>query len=193
MVGPLRVSRSVTIPEGDLKWRFSRSSGPGGQSVNTADSRVELSLDVGTTSALGPVQRARVRERLRRRLVDGVLTVTASEHRSQLRNREAARERLAGILAKALAPPPPKRKGTRPTKGAVERRLAEKRRRGQTKRLRRTGGDDEQAHLDSSRMSLSRPHGGSTIFSPFESGGFPDEGPRRLHLPRDRRHDHRTG
>jgi ribosome-associated protein len=140
--GPLRVSRSVVVPERELKWRFSRSSGPGGQSVNTADSRVELSLDVGTTSALGPVQRARVLERLGRRLVDGVLTVTASEHRSQLRNREAARDRLAGILAKALAPPPPKRKGTRPTKGAVERRLAEKRRRGRTKRLRRTGDDD---------------------------------------------------
>jgi ribosome-associated protein len=140
--GPLRVSRSVVVPERELKWRFSRSSGPGGQSVNTADSRVELSLDVGTTSALGPVQRARVLERLGRRLVDGVLTITASEHRSQLRNREAARDRLAGILAKALAPPPPKRKGTRPTKGAVERRLAEKRRRGRTKRLRRTGDDE---------------------------------------------------
>src|SRR3954453_18465759 len=99
--GPLRVSRSVVVPERELTRRFSRSAGPGGQSVNTADTRVELSLDVGTTSALGPVQRARVRERLRRRLVDGVLTVTASEHRSQLRNREAARERLAGILAKA--------------------------------------------------------------------------------------------
>jgi ribosome-associated protein len=140
--GPLRVSRSVVVPERELKWRFSRSSGPGGQSVNTADTRVELSLDVGTTSALGPVQRARALDGLGRRLVDGVLTVTASEHRSQLRNREAARERLAGILAKALAPPAPKRKGTRPTKGAVERRLAEKRRRGRTKRLRRTGDDD---------------------------------------------------
>jgi ribosome-associated protein len=142
MTGPLRVSRSVIVPKRELKWRFSRSSGPGGQSVNTADSRVELTLDVERTTALGPVQRARALERLRRRLVDGVLTVTASEHRSQLRNREAARERLAGILAKALAAPPPKRKPTRPTKGAVERRLADKRRRGQTKRLRRAGGEE---------------------------------------------------
>ena len=95
MPGPLRVTRSVVIPERELAWRFSRSSGPGGQSVNTADSRVELSLDVASTSALGPVQRARVLERLSRRLVDGVLTVRASEHRSQLRNREAALERDA--------------------------------------------------------------------------------------------------
>jgi ribosome-associated protein len=80
-------------------------------------------------------------ERLADRLVDGVLTVTASEHRSQLRNREAALERLADILAGALAPPPPRRRPTRARRGAVERRLADKRRRGQTKRLRR-GGDD---------------------------------------------------
>jgi ribosome-associated protein len=82
MPGPLRVTRSVVIPERELTWRFSRSSGPGGQSVNTADSRVELSLDVARTSALGPIQRARVLERLSRRLVDGVLIVRASEHRS---------------------------------------------------------------------------------------------------------------
>src|SRR5439155_22615859 len=94
MVGPLRVSRTVVVPERELRWRFSRSSGPGGQSVNTADSRVELSIDVANSTALGPVQRARVMERLSRRLIDGVLTVKASEHRSQLRNREAAVERL---------------------------------------------------------------------------------------------------
>src|SRR3954447_3798621 len=104
MPGPIVVRDGVVVPEHELQWRFSRSSGPGGQSVNTADSRVELSLDLSTTSALGPVQRARVMERLRRRLVDGVLTVTASEQRSQLQNREAARERLAKILASALAP-----------------------------------------------------------------------------------------
>jgi ribosome-associated protein len=141
MVGPLRVTRSVVVPEGELKWRFSRSSGPGGQSVNTADSRVELSLDLTTTTALGPVQRARVLERLSGRLVDGVITVTSSEHRSQLRNREAALERLAGILAEAVAPPPPSRRPTRPGRAAVERRLAAKRRRAQTKRLRRAEDD----------------------------------------------------
>jgi ribosome-associated protein len=83
------------------------------------------------------VQRARVLERLGRRLVDGVLTVAASEHRSQLQNREAALQRMAAILARALAPPPPRRRPTRPTRGSVERRLADKRRRSRTKRLRR--------------------------------------------------------
>jgi ribosome-associated protein len=137
MIGPLRVTRTIVVPERELRWRFSRSSGPGGQSVNTADSRVELSLDVSATSALGPIQRARALERLRDRLVDGVLTVTASEHRSQLQNREAALERMAKILAAALAPPPPRRRPTRPTRGAVERRLTDKKRRAKTKRLRR--------------------------------------------------------
>ena len=144
MTGPLRVTRSVVIPERELAWRFSRSSGPGGQSVNTADSRVELSLDVARTTALGPVQRARVLERLSRRLVDGVLTVKASEHRSQLRNREAALERMAKTLAAALAPPPPRRRPTRPTRGAVERRLVDKKRRARTKRLRRSEPKNEE-------------------------------------------------
>jgi ribosome-associated protein len=138
---PLRVSRSIVVPERELRWRFSHSSGPGGQGVNTADSRVELSLDVANTSALGPIQRKRALERLSRRLVDGVLTVTASEHRSQYRNREAARERLARILAGAVAPPPRQREPTKPSRAAVERRLANKRRRARTKRLRRPDDD----------------------------------------------------
>jgi ribosome-associated protein len=141
VLGPLRVSRSILIPERELRWRFSRSSGPGGQSVNTADSRVELSLDVAQTTALGPVQRSRALERLSGRLIDGVLTVTAQEERSQLRNREAARERLAAILAEAVSPPPRRRRRTRPSRAAVERRLADKRRRAQTKRLRRAGDE----------------------------------------------------
>jgi ribosome-associated protein len=141
MPGPIRVSRSVTIPEHELRWRFSHASGPGGQSVNTADSRVQLSLDLTTTTALGSVQRARALERLAGRLTDGVLTITAQEERSQLRNREAAEERLRSILAEAIAPPPRKRRPTKPTKSAVERRLADKKRRSRTKRLR--GIDDE--------------------------------------------------
>jgi len=140
-MGPLRVSRSVAIPERELRWRFSRASGPGGQSVNTADSRVELSFDVRASHALGPIQRARALDRLSGRLVDGVLTVTAAEHRSQLRNREAARDRLAKTLARALAPPPPKRRPTRPSKAANERRLREKKRRATTKKLRRAEED----------------------------------------------------
>jgi ribosome-associated protein len=141
MVGPLRVSRSVVVPEKELRWRFSRSSGPGGQSVNTADSRVQLSLDLTTTTALGPTQRARALQRLADRLVDGVLTVTAQEERSQLRNREIALERLTAVLAEAIAPPPRKRRPTKPSRRAVERRIAAKKRRGRTKKLRRV--DDE--------------------------------------------------
>ncbi|MBA3764276.1 MAG: aminoacyl-tRNA hydrolase [Actinobacteria bacterium] len=141
MAGPLRVTRSVIVPEGELRWRFSRSSGPGGQSVNTADSRVELSLDVTATIALGPILRVRALDRLANRLVEGVLTVTASEHRSQLRNREAALDRLAELLRAAVAPPPPARRPTKATRGSVERRLADKKRRARTKRMRRADDD----------------------------------------------------
>jgi ribosome-associated protein len=137
MPGSLRVTRSIVVPEKELRWRFSRSSGPGGQSVNTADSRVQLSLDLMTTTALGPVQRARALERLAGRVVDGVLTITAKEERSQLRNREIALERLVEILVAAVAPPPRRRRPTRPSAKAVGRRLAAKKRRGRTKRLRR--------------------------------------------------------
>ncbi len=135
--GPLRIGRSVVIPDGELHWRFSHASGPGGQGVNTADSRVELQLDIARCAGLGPIQRARALERLGPRLVDGVLTVRASARRSQLQNREAARERLVAILATAIAPPPPRRRRTSPTKAATERRLASKRKRAETKRLRR--------------------------------------------------------
>src|SRR5581483_1440163 len=86
VVGPLVVTRQLVIPAHELTWRFSRSSGPGGQSVNTSDTRVELSYDVWESEALSDVQRTRAVERLGDRLVAGVLTVTASEHRSQLRN-----------------------------------------------------------------------------------------------------------
>jgi ribosome-associated protein len=124
-----------------LTWRFSRSSGPGGQGVNTTDSRVELSFDVARSPTLPAHLRARVVARLHRRLVDGVLTVVATEHRSQLRNREAARERLVALLAAALAPDPPPRRATRPTAGSRRRRLDAKTRRGAVKRLR--GRPDE--------------------------------------------------
>ena len=141
MPGDLRLRGALVVPEAELSWRFSRSSGPGGQSVNTTDSRAELSFDVARTTALGPVLKARALERLGDRLVDGVLTVAASEHRSQLQNRRAAEERLTELLVEALAPPPRPRRATRPSKGAVQRRLDQKKRRGQTKRLRRDLGE----------------------------------------------------
>lgn len=126
----------LTIPAGELTERFSRSPGPGGQSVNTSDSRVELVFDVAASTALTDAQRARVLRTLGRRLVDGTLVVTASEHRSQLRNRSAARERLAEQVREALAPPPPPRRATKPTKGSQRRRLEAKRQRSITKNLR---------------------------------------------------------
>ncbi|MGH3483953.1 MAG: alternative ribosome rescue aminoacyl-tRNA hydrolase ArfB [Nocardioidaceae bacterium] len=131
----------ITVPADELSWRFSRASGPGGQSVNTADSRVELSYDVARSRALSEPQRARAMSRLGGRLVEGVLTVTASEHRSQLRNRRAAAARLAETLADALAPPPKPRRPTRPSRGARARRRAAKERRSETKRLRRPPAD----------------------------------------------------
>lgn len=131
------VVRGVEIPEDELSWRFSRSSGPGGQSVNTADSRVELSLDVAGSRSLPERLRDRALTALAHRLVDGVLTVTASEFRSQHRNRQAARARMAALLTEATAPPAPTRRPTRPTRGSKERRLAGKKRRGRTKAMRR--------------------------------------------------------
>jgi ribosome-associated protein len=133
----VRVNERLTIPATELAWRFSRSSGPGGQGVNTTDSRVELSWDLTGSPLLPTALKERALERLGARLVQGVLTVTASEHRSQLRNREAAAARLGSMVAAAIAAPPRSRRATRPSRGSVERRIAEKKRRGQIKKGRR--------------------------------------------------------
>ncbi|MFI2711838.1 alternative ribosome rescue aminoacyl-tRNA hydrolase ArfB [Micromonospora sp. NPDC018662] len=137
----LRVTDRLVVPAAELRERFSRSSGPGGQGVNTTDSRVELSFDLAGSPSVPPALRERALGRLAGRLVDGVLTVTASEHRAQLANREAARERMAALLREAVAPPPKPRRPTRPSRGAKERRLAEKKRQSQRKRDRRVDGD----------------------------------------------------
>lgn len=138
---PLRVTPRVEIPAAELEERFSRSGGAGGQHVNTSDTRVELSYDVARSAALSEPLRTRALERLASRLVDGVLTVVASDRRSQRQNRDLARERLAETLREALKPPPKPRRATRPSKGAVQARLDDKKRRGETKRLRRDVGD----------------------------------------------------
>jgi len=129
--------RGITIPPDELSWRFSRSSGPGGQSVNTTDSQAELSFDLAGTTALPPALRNRALAALSGRLAGGVITVAASEYKSQLRNREAAAARLSALLTEATTPPPAARRPTRPTRSSVERRLADKQRRSRTKRLRR--------------------------------------------------------
>jgi ribosome-associated protein len=135
----LPVSGRLVVPESALSWRFSRSSGAGGQHVNTSDTRVELSYDV---RSLPEPYRSRALDRLAGRLVDGVVTVAASDRRSQLQNRELARHRLAALLRGAVAPPPRARRPTRPGRSAVQARIDAKKRRGEIKRLRRAHPDD---------------------------------------------------
>ncbi|WP_175407466.1 alternative ribosome rescue aminoacyl-tRNA hydrolase ArfB [Streptomyces sp. TRM64462] len=134
MSGPYLIRGSVALPESELMWRFSRSSGPGGQHVNTSDSQVELRFDLARTEALPPVWKERALRRLGGRLVGGVVVVRASEHRSQWRNRETAAVRLAALLAEATAPPPKPRRPTKMPRGINERRLREKKQRAETKR-----------------------------------------------------------
>ncbi|PXY31439.1 alternative ribosome rescue aminoacyl-tRNA hydrolase ArfB [Prauserella muralis] len=141
-MGELQVTSRLVIPDAELSERFSRSSGPGGQGVNTTSSRVELSFDVARSPSVPGDLRPRLLARLAGRLTDGVLTIAASEHRAQLANREAARQRLVTVLRQAAAPPPRRRRPTKPTRGSQERRLAQKKRRADIKRGRRSRGDD---------------------------------------------------
>jgi ribosome-associated protein len=133
----LRLTPTIVIPAAELSWQFSRSSGPGGQGVNTADSKAELRFDLARTESIPQHLKARALDRLSGRLVDGVVVVTASEHRSQLANRRAALARLTMLLTDGIAPPARPRRATRPSKRLVEARLDAKRRRGDLKRLRR--------------------------------------------------------
>ena len=137
MEGVLRVTRSCAIPLDELEWRFSASGGPGGQHANTANTRVEVLFDVASSPSLGPRQKARMLENLA-----PVVRVVASRHRSQLRNREEALERLRQRLASALEVKRD-RVATKPTLGSEERRRRAKARRSQTKRLRRIPDDPD--------------------------------------------------
>lgn len=128
--------RRLSIPESELTWRFSRSSGPGGQSVNTTDSRVELMWDVSATTILSDSQRTLAIRRLHGRSVDGVVTMVASQYKSQHRNREDAKVRLELLVARAIVPPK-KRRPTKPSKAAQQRRITAKKQRGVTKQMRR--------------------------------------------------------
>lgn len=130
----------LTLPESELSWRFTRSSGPGGQHVNTSDTRVELIWSLETSTALTDAQRERARAALRSRLVDGRITIVSSQYRSQLRNRDAARVRLEQLVAQAIVPPRT-RHATKPSRAARARRVDAKKRRGEIKRLRGGGWD----------------------------------------------------
>ena len=146
MDGDLIVSAGagrIVIPGAELEERFSRSSGPGGQGVNTTDSRVQLRFDLLRSPSLPESLRARALRRLQGRLVDGCIVITASTRRSQWQNREDARERLADMLGTALAPGPRTRRPTRPSRAATDRRIDAKKQRGMTKRLRRSSGGGE--------------------------------------------------
>lgn len=133
----LEISQALTIPASELGWRFSRSSGPGGQHGDTSDSRVELTWNIAESATLSDEQRSQLSTRLRSRLVGGAITVTASEQRSQLRNREIAVVKLTALVAAGLAPAAAQRRPTKPTRGSKRRRLAAKSQRAETKRQRR--------------------------------------------------------
>ena len=138
----MRVNRSVTIPDDEIKMTFSPSGGPGGQHANRSSTRVELTWNPTTSRALGPRQKERVLAALRRRLdSSGQIRLTSDRYRSQLRNREDARERLAGLVRSALVPPK-SRVGTKPTKGSKEERLRAKRKRSEVKRARQVRRGD---------------------------------------------------
>jgi len=137
MEADLVVTSTLRIPARELQWRFSRSSGPGGQGVNTTDSRVELLWDAAGSPSLPEAVRERALARLAPRSVDGVVSVVAAQFRSQRRNRDAASARLAALVREAVAPPPATRRATRPSRASQRRRVEQKRRRGETKRLRR--------------------------------------------------------
>jgi len=138
----LEVSTGLTIPAGELQWKFSRSSGAGGQHVNTSDSRVQLTWNVAESLVPSDQQREILLTKLGRRLVAGAITVTVSERRSQLRNREAALENLANLIRGALAAPAPLRRATKPTRGSAKRHLIAKQNRAATKRQRQRPNDD---------------------------------------------------
>ena len=138
----LEVSPTLTIPERELGWRFSRSSGPGGQHVNTSDSRVELSWNIAESSVLSDDERMLLLTRLGHRLVSGVVTIAASEQRSQLRNREIALRKLADLVIAGLAAEPAVRRATKPTRGSARRHLAVKQQRSATKRNRQRPAAD---------------------------------------------------
>jgi ribosome-associated protein len=139
-VDDLKISDAITIPAGELVWTFSPTGGPGGQHANRSSTRAELRFDVGASRAFDDETRQRVLARL---ATEGVVTVIVDETRSQWRNRQIARQRLADRIGNALKPDPPRRRRTRPSRAARRRRIDEKRARSRTKSLRRRPASED--------------------------------------------------
>lgn len=134
----LRITSDLLIPASELSWRFDPSGGPGGQHANKSATRVELSFDMRGSSVFGDRQRDRILRALPADAAEGVVVIQVGESRSQWRNRQIARRRLVEIIEEALRPPPPRRRATKPTRASQERRLAGKRARSETKRMRKS-------------------------------------------------------
>ncbi len=137
----LYIKDLLVIPGDELTWRFSRNSGPGGQSVNKTDSYVELIFDFNASKTLTSVQKQRIQDYCGNRLVKGCLRVCARDKRTQYRNRKSAYERMANLLGAALKMPSPSRRMTRPTYGSVKRRLLKKQQRSLVKKFRKSSSD----------------------------------------------------
>ena len=140
----LTINPRLVIPSNELKWRFSRASGAGGQGVNTTDSRVELVFDIKHSSVIGPFNKQRLLQKLKNRCVNGCLNIIAKEERSQYQNRKLALARLADLLREGLQPPPKARKATKPTRASQKRRITVKKHRSELKqkRQRKPSADD---------------------------------------------------
>ena len=134
----ITINSNLVIPSNELKWRFSRASGPGGQSVNKTDSKVELVFDIYNSSVIRPFHKQRLLEQLGNRCVNGCLKIVASEERSQYQNRQLAMARLADLLLEGLKPPPKARKATKPTRSSQKRRVANKKHRSALKQTRQS-------------------------------------------------------
>jgi len=129
----LIVNPVLVIPSSELHWRFSRSSGSGGQNINKTDTRVNLSFDIEKSKALTSYQKHQITKQLRDQIVNSTITVISQEHRTQYKNRTLALMKLGILLEKALEPPPKARKATKPTKSSQRRRVNSKKKHGKKK------------------------------------------------------------
>ena len=132
----LKITRTLVIPSNEIKWRFSRSSGPGGQNVNKIESRVEIIFDLKDSKVLNDYQKEILKRNLKNKLVNNNLCLAVQEHRNQLLNRQLALMKFSSILKNALNKPFKLRKSTEPTKASQKKRVEVKKKRGELKKSR---------------------------------------------------------